>query len=127
MFHFDLLDVIFWAVKIVIASYVIRWAWREVISDWFPRGFQFPRIHFGKHQALPPAPEPEPKAKRSRKRVRVEPLKEEKAFHVGSVDGRDVIVVADDDNDAQEVGSKALGVSKKDVVSAQVYDKVVRK
>lgn len=45
-FDFDLSHIIFLAVKIIIASYVLRWMWTEVRGDWFPRGFKFPQIHF---------------------------------------------------------------------------------
>lgn len=66
----------------------------------------------------------EPK-KRSRKRVQ---LKEEKVFHSKSFkDGRDEIVVASDEDEANDVGAEAMGVRKEDVVSVEVYDKVTRK
>ncbi len=127
---FDLSHLIWLAIKVIIASYVLRWAWTEVRGDWFPRGFRLP--HFSFRRELPPAPPPvrrrvtveEPK-KRSRKRVQ---LKEEKVFHSKSVvDGRDEIVVASDEDEANDVGAKAMGVKKENVVSVEVYDKVTRK
>ena len=133
---FSLSNLMWLAVKIVIASYVLRWAWTEVVSDWFHRGFKLP--HFNFRRELPPAPPQvrrriatteemnpfrDPK-KKSRKRVQ---LKEEKVFHAKSVDGRDQIVMASDEDESNEIGAKAMGVKKEDVVSAEVYDKVIRK
>ena len=106
----DLFDVIWYAFWLVIASYVVHWAYTEIRKTWWPDP---KKIRKKKEKPL----------KEERRR-----LKEAKVFHVGSVTtGEDKIVVVKDEDEARRVGAKALRVEEEDVVTSEVYEKAVRK
>lgn len=66
---------------------------------------------------------PEPK---KQKRVRIR-ITEGKVFHVGSLDGRNEIVHAKDEDEAKAVAAKAMAVPADDLIVEEVYEKVLRK
>jgi len=120
-FDFSLSDFIFLIIKLAIAAVVLRWFLGLIHETFFPNLFRRNKAKTAKNLE-----DAKPKRRVVIKHTGPK-LRVEKVFHIGAPDGRIEIVVASEEEEAKRVGAASLGVSEEDVVSSEVYDKVVRK
>lgn len=125
---FSLSDLFSLCVKIVIASFVVRWAYVTVSNHWLHRGSREDEDDDDEEENEEEEDEEEEDEEEEEKETDEEVIFEgEKVFHVGDVkSGGTRIVIAEDEGQAKRIAARVSGAEEEDLVASEVYDNVTR-
>jgi len=121
-----LLDFSFWdlfwlCVKVVAASFVVRWAYVSIKSHWFGPDEE------DEDEEEEQGEDTEEEEDDDEDEDDVAIFEGERIFHVGAVrSGQTRIVVATDEDEAKRIGARVLETNEGDLVASEVYDHVAR-
>lgn len=131
---FSLGDLFWLCLKIVIGSFIVRWAYVTVKNHWFngPGDEDEDEDEDEKENEEDASEDDEDDDDDEEEDDEEEDDEEaifesERVFHVGAVrTGKTRIVVASDEDEAKRIGARILDVEEEDLVASEVYDQVAR-